>query len=94
MRGTPNPMIFFETSPIKTNGPHGAPPLKNEALQLQIPPATEELSPLPGNDSYKKTLKNWKLSLIFMFQSQNNTEKRWQKFHKNVIFSIGAFKIL
>ena len=55
---------------------------------------SEKWSSLAGNNSYKKTPKNQKLSLIPVFQSQNKTGKRWQKFHKNVIFSQGAFKIL
>lgn len=38
--------------------------------------------------------KNPKLSLILAFQSQNNTGQRWQKFHKNMIFPLGSFKIL
>ena len=33
-------------------------------------------------------------SLILVFHLQNNTGKRWQKFHKNVIFSLGGCKIL
>ena len=38
--------------------------------------------------------KNPKLSLTLVFQSQNNTGQRWQKFHKNMIFSLEAFKML
>ena len=35
-----------------------------------------------------------KLSLILVYFWYNNTGKRWQKFHKNMIFLLGAFKIL
>ena len=60
--------------------PMGHPPLKKGALPLKTKAPT-------------KTPKNQKLRLIFVFHSKNNTGKRWQKSHTNVIFSLEAFKI-
>ena len=64
------------------------PPLKNKALFQKMIPS-------------KKNPKNRKLSLTLVFHLWNNTaslvKQHWKdmtKFHKNVIFSLGAFKIL
>ena len=71
-------------------------PLKNEApppIWKTNPPLRSE-APFQEMIPRKKLWKIKKLTLILVFQSQNNTGKRWQKFCNNVIFSIGAFKIL
>ena len=96
----PHPLIFFETPPpskpmppmgcspyLKRKPTRHPPHLKNNPLPLKNEVPFQKMS------SRKKYPKNWKLPLILVFHSQNNTGNSRQKFLKNVIFSLAAFKI-
>ena len=89
---------FFSTLPHQffflTNPPMGHPP-----HLIWSPPSEKQHPPLKSESSFqkmipKKTLKNWKTVINTCASNKNSTGKRWQKFHKNMIFSLGPFKLL
>ena len=96
----PSYNFFWNPPPTKTDASHGQP---TPHLKIKLPQLKSEIQ-IPCHWKVKpprkwfleKNQKKWKLSLslIFVLHSSSVTEKRWQKFHQNMIFSHGVIKIL
>ena len=65
-----HPMIFLKSPHPQSGAP--SLPLKSEVPPLKSKASFQEMVPR------KKTPKKWKLSLILVFHSLNNTGKRWK----------------
>ena len=73
----------LKMKPLPLNWKTNPPPLKNEAFFQEIIPRK--------NPKESETDIN---TCQLVFQSLKNTGKRWQKFYNNMIFLLGASKIL
>ena len=88
MRGAPSHPVIFSKNPLSKLMPSmGCPHLKMK------PPPIEKYSLLPENDSQKKNPKIRNCHSYLCFTHKTALEKDEQKFHKNVIFSLGAYQI-